>query len=591
MPAPNPLDVLRASGIDVQHQTPNPREFHRTVQLIDRCTVDQYALVADVLRSEREVNEAKRLCAVANQAAEQLNEMLQTMVQSVRDFWHLVAIRETEEGPRAVLQMAGRWQELAIHPDCDRQELEELQSWEFVAVNENVVVGAWRDDPALFANAHGEVVSFKNVVDRNAHLIEVTRNGHEDCVVELGRPLWDRELTPHSRLVLQRDDPHRVIAVAAADEAPSQFEIPIANFDVRLDELAGMEDLAVRLIEEIQLRIRRPDLRARFGLKPLRGVLLYSHKPGMGKSKFVSAIARWFYDHSETIGYDVVLYEIKPNETKIVWHGGDAKIIRELWQKIRDRQARPRTRPLIQIVVFDEIDSLGNRGAANERPTSSAQNDALQALLVEMDGLARGESQDGPPSHVISFGMTNRPDMLDSAAARPGRFGDLVLSIPAVTLESAEDVMAVYARGSEMPWSLGGEIRTGVDLNEIRAHILRPALASIFNSDILHYKTDTQRNIDVTAGETMANVHFMDAMNSAKKRAATRCWRNSGVPGVTYDDVVDCLLDSAIGVAQQMEADPQMMIRHLQVKVPVTRVDAVDRRELADHRFLKVHSA
>ena len=398
-------------------------------------------------------------------------------------------------------------------------------------------------------------------------------------------------MTPHSRLVLQRDNPHRAIAIAAADEAPSRFEISIENFDIRLDDLAGMEDIAVRLIEEIQLRIRRPDIRDQFGLKPLRGVLLYSYKPGMGKSKFVSAIARWFYDHSDSIGYEVVLYEVKPNETKIVWHGGDAKIIRELWDKIRARQARSRTRPLIQIVVFDEVDSLGRRGAANDIVTSSAQNDALQALLVEMDGLARGESQDGPPSHVICFGMTNRPDMVDSAATRPGRFGDLILSMPPVTLVSAEDVMAIYARGSELPWYLGGEVCTGVDLEQIRAHMLRPALASVFDAVVVRYKTDTQRSIDATAGEIMANVHFMDAMNSAKKRAAVRCWHNSGVPAVSYDDVVDCLLDSALSVAQQMEADPQMLIRHLQVKVPVTRVDAVDKRELADHRYLRVHSA
>ena len=186
MPAPNPLDVLRASGIDLQRQAPNPRELHRAMQLIERCGVDPYAAAADVLRCEREALEAKRLCAAANQAAEQLNAMLQGMVQSARDFWHLVTVRETGDGPRAVCQVAGRWQELAIHPDCDLEDLEQLESWEFVAVNENVVVSAWRDDPALFANAHGEVVNFKNFVDHDAHLIEVTRNGHE----ELHRRAW-----------------------------------------------------------------------------------------------------------------------------------------------------------------------------------------------------------------------------------------------------------------------------------------------------------------------------------------------------------------------------------------------------------------
>jgi SpoVK/Ycf46/Vps4 family AAA+-type ATPase len=319
----------------------------------------------------------------------------------------------------------------------------------------------------------------------------------------------------------------------------------------------------------------------------MRGVLLYSYKPGMGKSKFVSALARWLHDHSDILGYEVILYEIKPNETKIVWHGGDAQIIRDLWTTVHARRRQPRARPLIQILVFDEVDSLGKRGEANEMVTSSAQHDGLQAMLAEMDGLARGDDDDGPPSHVLCFGMTNRPDKISSALKRPGRFGDLVLAMPAVTREGAENVMAIYARGETMPWHLGGEIETGLDEESIRANFLRPALASVLESVVLRYKTDTQRSIDVTAGDIMANVHFMDAMNAAKKRAAFRCRRRSGLPAVCYDDVVDCLLDSALSVAHQMEADPQMLIRHLQVKLPVTRVDAVPKHELADHRFLR----
>jgi hypothetical protein len=148
--------------------------------------------------------------------------------------------------------------------------------------------------------------------------------------------------------------------------------------------------------------------------------------------------------------------------------------------------------------------------------------------------------------------------------------------------------MAIYARGDKLPWYLEDEIQAGIEDEVIRANFLRPALASVFDAVVVRYKTDMQRSVDVTAGEIMANVHFMDAMNAAKKRAAVRCRRKSGVHAVCYDDVVDCLLDSALTVAHQMEADPQMLIRHLQVKVPVTRVDAIAKQELADHRFLRV---
>jgi ATP-dependent 26S proteasome regulatory subunit len=591
MPAINPLDALRLAGVDLQNQTPDPRDLLRASELIERCGRERYSLVPDVLRGDRELREAQRLSATTSEAAERLNDMLHDMVDGAHEYWPLVTVRETADGPRAVCQVASKCQELAIHPDCPVEELKNLEFWEYVAVHENVVVGTWRDDPVLFARAHGEIASFKRYVDRDAHLVEVSREGHDEPIVELAPALWECPLTPHSRLILQRGNPHRAIALAAGEDASSKFEIPIENIDVRLEDLAGVEEIAVKLIEDIYLRMCRTDIRDQFGLQAMRGVLLYSYKPGMGKSKFVSATARWFYDERESTGIEVVLYEVKPNETKSVWHGGDAKTVRELWGQIRARQTQPRTRPLLQIVVFDEMDSLGRRGASNEIVTSSAQSDALEALLAEMDGLARGNPHLGPPSHVLCFGMTNRPDRVDDAAKRPGRFGDLVLAMPAVTLESAEDVMAIYARGDELPWYLGDEVRVGVELERIRTHILRPALASIFNAIVLRYKTDTQRSIEATAGEIMANVHFMDAMNAAKKRAAVRCWRNSGIEAVTYEDVADCLLDSALSVAQQMEADPHMLIRHLQVKLPVTRVDAVDKRELAEHRFLRVHSA
>lgn len=585
------MEVLRAAGISARGQAPHARDVRREAELIERARREPDTLAAELIRSERQLREAKQACAAASEAAAQMNELLQGMVEGAQDFWRLVAVRETADGQRAVCQVGGKLQELAIHSSVDLEELRGLESWEYIGVRENVVVGTWRNDPALFANAHGEIATFKNYVDRASHLVEVSRDGHDDCIVELSRSLHAQTMTPHTRLVLQRDNPHRAIAIAAGEDGPNKFELSLENIQIRLDDLAGVEDIVNRLFEDIALRLCHADVVAEFGLQGIRGVLLHSFKPGMGKSKCVSALARRLYEEGLVVGFDVVLYEVKPNETKIVWHGGDAKIVRELWSHIRARQSQPRSRPLLQIVVFDEVDSLGRRGPSNDVVASSAQNDALEALLAEMDGLPRDSAPVRPPAHVLCFGMTTNLERLDGAAKRPGRFGDLVLAMPGVTLRSAEDVMAVYARGNALPWHLNGEVCRDVAQETIRAQILRPALARVFPARVITYKTDTQQSIHVSAGEVMANVHFMDAMNAAKRRAALRRCRREAIPAVTYDDVVDCLIDSAVGVARQMEADPQMMIRQLQVKVPVTRVDSVDKRELADHRYLRMHSA
>jgi SpoVK/Ycf46/Vps4 family AAA+-type ATPase len=291
-------------------------------------------------------------------------------------------------------------------------------------------------------------------------------------------------------------------------------------------------------------------------------------------------------------GFDVVLYFVPPNATKNMFHGEDARIVREdLWGAIRARQAQPRQRGLFQFVVFDEVDSLGRRADANEAITSSAQSDALEALLSEMDGLIQTGPGDGPPAYVLVGGMTNLPERVDEALKRPGRLGDLDLEMPAIDLQGAEDILAIYAQGDRLPWYVGGEIHTDLDAQQVRLQVLRPALASVFPQTVLRYSTDSQRRIDVTAGEILAGVHFKEAMTRAKKRAALRQVQGVGVPAVGFDDVVEELAAVAQSTARQMASDKKMLIRQLRLRVPVVAIDVVPREELEDYHYLRIHSA
>ncbi len=224
--------------------------------------------------------------------------------------------------------------------------------------------------------------------------------------------------------------------------------------------------------------------------------------------------------------------------------------------------------------------------AAQDHAYSPAQSDALQAMLVEMDGMIQDQPSDGPPSYVLCAAMTNRPDRVDEAVKRPGRF-DLVLSMPEVSCDSAEDVMAIYAQGDALPWWVDGEIRTRVTPLTIRQQLIRPALARVFGGCRAPLQDRRAASIDVTAGQIMANVHFKAAMNDAKKRAALRQLHHVGVPAVTADDVVDCLTNVAADFARQMEADPQMLVRQLNIKVPVAGVEVVPIEELQQHRYLQ----
>ena len=334
--------------------------------------------------------------------------------------------------------------------------------------------------------------------------------------------------------------------------------------------------------------IVHPDIREQFNLRPLGGLLLYSYKPGMGKTKLVSAIAAWLRELGNELEFDVALYLVKPNELKIVWHGGDARLVRdELCGAIRARQAVPRERPLLQLVVLDEVESLGKRvgGDDTQGITSGAQNDAVQALLAEMDGMMKPAKTDDPPAHVLWVGMSNRPDMLDEALKRPGRFGDLVLEMPGADKDGAVGILSIYAKN--LTWEVDGVVRDDLEETEIRRRFLYPAMESIFDEVVLRYSADRQQSVPVTASAVLASVHYMEAMNVASKRAGRRRMYAEGVPAVTLDDVVEGLKQQALSAARQMDADRQMLRRQLRLNVAITRVEVVAADELCENQYVR----
>lgn len=590
MPTPSLSDLIRSAGIDVRHSKLKEDDLSAFGQYLRTASDNPLQLVVELIRQHSRVRTIESACESAADAATKLETMLKELLDGNATFCHLETIRETPAGPRAVCRFNGTLREVSIHPDVDVERLRMLKSWEHVTVHQDVVIGYWADDPLLYDDAMGEIVEFKGYQNREAHTVRVML-GPQERIAKLDPTLWDRPLTPQQKLVLHRSDPSRAIDTVPLENVQSRFEIPLHKLTTRIEDLAGLEDIAEQLLQDILLRVCCPQVRDRFGLEPLKGILLYSYKPGMGKTALMRALALWLHEHRDQFGFDVLIYAVKPNETKSMWHGEDARIVREdLFGAIRARQSLPRTRPLVILVVLDEIDSLGKRAGRGEATYSSAQSESLEAMLVEMDGLVQDPLGDGPPSYVLCCGLTNRPDRVDEAAKRPGRFS-LVVPMPDVTQEGAEAIMAIYARGAALPWYLDDQVRSDVPPETVRRQFLQPALARLFPEVILRYATDTQKVHEVTMGRALSNAHYMDAMSRAKKRAAVRQLRGIGVPAVTYDDVLDCLLDVACEAARQMEADPQMLIRQLDVKVPVARIDAVPRHELEEHRYVRLHSA
>jgi ATP-dependent 26S proteasome regulatory subunit len=564
-------------------ESPEANEARQRLEILQRLHREPEGVVNELIAARK-----------GAQAAEQLEQLLKGLVAQNANLFHLEMLRNVPSGQmRAICRMGTQLQELGVHPDVSVETLKHLLPWEYVCVHDGVVIGTWCDDPLLLGLQLGDAVTFEGYVHRERRQVRVSQPGREEIIVTLAPPLPQESLRRGMKLILQRDDPRWAIAAFPAEHAESKFEIPLDQVHTRPEDLAGLDELFAEFLQDILLRVVFTDIRDRFDLAPLRGALLYSYQPGMGKTAFCEALAVWLRDFGAEHEFDVALYHVKPNQLKSMWWGEDARIVREdLFGALRARQALPRERPLVQLLVFDEIDSLQKRGGAERTVSSSSHSDALEALLVEMQGLAANSTaQGGPPAHLLCVGLTNQPHRLDEALKRPGRFGDLVRSMPAITPESAVDILAIYARKASLPWFLDGAEHTSLPGDMVRARFLSPAVARVFPLVVARYATDTQRTIDVTAGEILASVHYQDAMNRAKRRAGLRTLHELGIPAVCPEDVMDGLLDAAVETAQQMQADPAMLVHQLQIKVPVARVLVVPRGELEQHQFLKLHSA
>ncbi len=563
-------------------RTTSPEEIE---ELLSRARDQPEAVVRELFETRKQRDRFEQNCIRAADAAGKLETLLHELTTANAAHLRLETLQDTPQGLRAICRQGSQLREMSVHPDVDVEDLRQLRPWEYVRVNEQVVVGTWSGDDYLFESSFGEVVTFVDYADDEKQLARVTRVGQGEEVVMLAEPVRAQELQARAKLVLARDNPRWALACLPAAQAKCRFEVPIDSIQTRLTDLACVESIAEKIFIEIHKRIVSPQIRAQYNLDPLRGMLLCSYKPGMGKTALMRASAHQLSEFGEQYGFDVSLYLVKPNELKSMWHGEDARIVREeLFGAIRAKQEQPRSRPLVQLLVLDEIDSLGRRPEGRDVAVSSAQSDALEALLVEMDGMLQEANAD-VPAHLLVVGMTNRPDRVDDAIKRPGRMGDEVLEMPELDQDGAEKVCLIYGRSTEIPWLVDGEAQSGLDQTQIAERFIRPAIARIFPAVVLRYSTETQRKIDVTAGQIMASVHLRKAMSVAKNRAAERRMFAVGVPAVGYDDIVEGLLETALSVAAQMEADPLMLIRHLKIKTPVTRVDVTRREELEDHRF------
>ena len=200
--------------------------------------------------------------------------------------------------------------------------------------------------------------------------------------------------------------------------------------DINYDDVGGMGDTIRQLREMVELPLRYPELFTRLGVDPPRGVLLHG-PPGTGKTRLAQAVANESDAHFLSINGPEIMGSA---------YGESERALREVFEEAA--KSAP------SIIFIDEIDSIApKRGEVH----GEAEKRLVAQLLTLMDGLhAR--------SNIVVIAATNRPDALDEALRRPGRFDrEIVIGVPDEI--GRREILAIHTRG--MP------LADGVDLKEL----------------------------------------------------------------------------------------------------------------------------
>jgi cell division protease FtsH len=204
---------------------------------------------------------------------------------------------------------------------------------------------------------------------------------------------------------------------------------------VRFADVAGVDE-AVQELEEVVEFLKHPDKFSALGARIPRGVLLVG-PPGTGKTLLARAIA------GEA---GVPFFSIAGSAFVEMFAGVGASRVRDLFAQAKSKAPC--------MVFVDEIDAVGRQRGTGRGGDNDEREQTLNQLLVEMDGFDSS-------TNVIVIGATNRPDVLDSALVRPGRFDRRVM-LPAPDSASRSAILQVHARGKPLDDSIDSATLAGL---------------------------------------------------------------------------------------------------------------------------------
>ncbi len=251
--------------------------------------------------------------------------------------------------------------------------------------------------------------------------------------------------------------------------------------DMAYEDVGGLDKEIIEIREAVEDPLLRPELYKKVGIDPPKGVLLIG-PPGTGKTLLAKAVAH------QT---NATFIRLVGSELVQKYIGEGARLVRELFQMAREKAP--------SIVFIDELDSIGAKRLDMATSGDREVQRTLMQFLAELDGF-------NPIGNVRIIGATNRPDILDEALMRPGRF-DRIIAIPVPNFEARCEIFKIHTHRMNLAEGIDFEAMAkeadGATGADIKAMVTEAGMFAIRDNRDYVTMADFEKAVDKVFGESL----------------------------------------------------------------------------------------
>ena len=291
---------------------------------------------------------------------------------------------------------------------------------------------------------------------------------------------------------------------ALRDVQPSAMrEVLVQRPNIGWEDIGGLQQVKEELTEAIEWPLKHANLFAEADVQPPKGILLYG-PPGTGKTMIAKAVAATS---------EANFISIKGPELISKWVGESEKGVREVFRKAR--QAAP------CVIFFDELDAVAPRRGGGSEGDAHVTERVISQMLTELDGL---EDLKG----VVVIGATNRPDIIDEALLRPGRF-DRLLEVQPPDKDARKHIFQIHTKKKPLESDVNLD-----NLVEMTEGMTGADIAALVNAAAMSAIKEHVRQKSVSKLR-ISKRHFETALNKIKKKSGNRI---ADSPNLHGDDAI-----------------------------------------------------